>query len=690
MGTKRNRGLLATSQGARLLDQCRRDKKLTLEQIAEKAGVSNDVVERLFRPHNGERTDRSGIERIARVLELEPTEFIDPDEWVPPVKSKKKSGLGEIDWRSVFLARLARQEKQRLLRQAATEQGFELNVFVPLGLEERKQQSRSQKSPQMLGQKPIVKRYEHDEFLQQVIGLGTTGKHIAIVGEPGAGKTTILSKVAQFIRNQGKTYPIYVSLSGLKGKSLSEFLLEEWLPEAFAAVDADCTEVEQKQFEKFLRGGDVWLLLDGVDEMANLSPAKALGAVRSLPSDWQMRVVVTCRSNLWDASLNKGMQGFETYLTQEFRESQVEDFIRDWFMQADCLEYGEKLIGKLREPRRKRIFQLVRNPLRLALLCQVVYRNPDVDLPQTKAGLYEQFINYFYEWKPNITDIDWATSPTLKQALHEALGRLALAGLDSEHRFRLPLSLIQQTMGDELFRLAWELGWLNVVDRDEQTDEPIYTFFHPTFQEYFAAFSINDWDWFLPRLHNSKNPKPMPDCQYKVFDQRYEIVLLFWVGRADLFLSIESKNEFIDKLINFRGDCCHKNFYGGDLYLSLANLLAAKLLLEFPTCIHTEAIRENIIRWGTGQKDNYSLNDTMRIIATKILAEADLARVEDSQYLANFDPIIQFASEPLGFSDENCNEEILCKHLVSEFKKDFSAFLNANPNSRIFWNNEDF
>jgi transcriptional regulator with XRE-family HTH domain len=569
MGAQRSRGLLATSEGARLLNKRRWDKHLTLEQVAEQSGVSIDVVGKLFHPHRGKLTDRSKIEQIARVLELEPKEFIDPDEWVPLVKGKKKAGLDSIEWHSVFLARLLRQEKQRLLRQAATEQGFELNVFVPLGLVERKQQPRSQKSPQTLEQETIVKCYEHDEFLRQVIGLGTTGKHIAIIGEPGAGKTTILSKVAQFIRNQGKTYPIYVSLGGLKGKSLSEFLLEEWLPEAFAAVNADCTEVEQKQFEKFLRGGDVWLLLDGVDEMANLSPAKALGAVRSLPSDWQVRVVVTCRSNLWDASLNNGMQGFETYLTQEFRESQVEDFIRDWFMQADCLEYGEKLIGKLREPRRERIFQLVRNPLRLALLCQVVYRNPDVDLPQTKAGFYEQFVNYFYEWKPNITDIDWATSPTLKQALHEALGRLALAGLDSEHRFRLPLSLIQQTMGDELFRLAWELGWLNVVDRDLEGDDPIYSFFHPTFQEFFAASVILNWDYFMP----SNNAKSLREKRFRIFEQNWREVLPLWIGLQRKG-EIENLKKVIKMILDFEDGIDRFQFYMIRIRLMLLDCLS--------------------------------------------------------------------------------------------------------------------
>jgi predicted NACHT family NTPase len=52
-------------------------------------------------------------------------------------------------------------------------------------------------------------------------------------------------------------------------------------------------------------------------------------------------------------------------------------------------------------------------------------------------------------------------------------------------------------MGEPLFNLACRLGWLNLVDREAKTDEAVYAFFHPTFQEYFAACAIDDWRYFL-------------------------------------------------------------------------------------------------------------------------------------------------------------------------------------------------
>jgi hypothetical protein len=40
---------------------------------------------------------------------------------------------------------------------------------------------------------------------------------------------------------------------------------------------------------------------------------------------------------------------------------------------------------------------------------------------------------------------------------------------------------------------------LNVVGKEKKED--LYAFYHPTFQEYFTACSIDDWDYFLPRAH---------------------------------------------------------------------------------------------------------------------------------------------------------------------------------------------
>ena len=127
---------------------------------------------------------------------------IDINKVVNPL-SEPESETTTIDyWHQICRDRLEAQKQN--LRQKVTQMGCELDVHVPLGLVDRKQQSRRSSDfslpPEQgsgffqLDKEEIIKTYEHDEFLEQVIKQGQSkksqGKRIAIIGEPGAGKTT--------------------------------------------------------------------------------------------------------------------------------------------------------------------------------------------------------------------------------------------------------------------------------------------------------------------------------------------------------------------------------------------------------------------------------------------------------------------------------------------------------------------
>jgi predicted NACHT family NTPase len=101
-----------------------------------------------------------------------------------------------------------------------------LNVYVPLGLVERKHQQRrrgdvSLEEVYQLSEEVITKEYDNDQFLTEVIEPGRS-RRIAIIGEPGAGKTTLQEKIAVWIHNKNKGLPICIPLGGLQGKSLED------------------------------------------------------------------------------------------------------------------------------------------------------------------------------------------------------------------------------------------------------------------------------------------------------------------------------------------------------------------------------------------------------------------------------------------------------------------------------------
>ncbi|MDJ0691196.1 MAG: hypothetical protein QNJ41_22145 [Xenococcaceae cyanobacterium MO_188.B32] len=195
---------------------------------------------------------------------------------------------------------------------------------------------------------------------------------------------------------------------------------------------------------------------------------------------------------------------------------------------------GERLKTELTNPDKARLRDLIQNPLRLTLLCNS-WQSNEAKLPDTKAELYAQFVEQFYNWKRDRFPI----KTRQQKELNKALGSLALKDIqESNSRFRLRESFISQELGypdeeNSLFYLALKLGWLNNVGiaAESSTKEKVYAFFHPTFQEYFAARAINDWDFFLPRDHVDK---PVNGKEYRIFEPKWKEVILLWLGRENI------------------------------------------------------------------------------------------------------------------------------------------------------------
>jgi hypothetical protein len=567
-------------------------------------------------------------------------------EEIREVTNKSLVNQGNSDWYKICHEMLDAQ-KQNLRRQI-TQMGFELNIHVPLGLVDRKQQSRRSSDfslpPEQgsgffqLSEEEIIKTYEHDEFLEQVIQQGQSkksqGKRIAIIGEPGAGKTTLLEAIAFSPKTPG--FPIWISLGSLGEKSLEEYLCQKWLKDALKT--SDVTQ-QQKELEELFKSGEVLLLLDGVDEMPAPSPIEALAKIREELTGWvaDARVVLTCRVNVWDANHN-ALQGFDTYRTLEFsygdgnKPDQVREFICQWFSKTDKPKLGERLREKLEEDRHQRIRDLVKTPMRLSLLCQSWYFSQG-DLPETKAALYEQFTRAFYEWKED----KFFTTPTKRKELNASLGLLAREAIDKKKsRFGIRESFAIDVMGEDLFKLATEkLHWLVHIYNDAETGTPVYAFFHPTFQEYFAACAIDDWHFFLN--HNNENPNPFlkhrnKDCVYRIFEPQWKEVILLWLGREHI--SPEQKEEFILALLTFEDEC--KGFYGYRAYF-----IGAVGIAEFRESKYTAELVDNLIKWSCCYLSDRESNDSKFVHAISLPATDSLQKTDFETVISKLLALLQ-------------------------------------------------
>ena len=615
-------------------------------------------------------SETGDFEREDRLLSFE--QAVEAGEQI--VKQKEKDLFFALDIPTAYNFWFPKVFGERLEREVPksfnNDKDLLKDIYVPLGLIERKRKEQAKRRPDEDSVNPenaefnkpdekyeIVKEYKNDEFFDEVlknsVSTNSQGKRLLVVGDPGGGKSTLLQKIADWILEKELGLPIWISLAKfnedlVKDKDVSDagwlyrYLSEQWVRN-LSQEGRNTPEKWDNKFEELYKTRQLWLLLDGADEMAVSYPLKKIQ--EQLAKGWtnSVRVVLSCRLNLWEQQKDTLNEKFDVYRTLDFNyPEQVHQFIDNWFKEED--EQGKKLQQQLEEKNRERLQNLVQNPLRLSLLCRI-WNDGCGKLPETKAGFYQLLVDNHYKWKDDAKQ-EFKIPSDIQKKLNKALGELAREAIDnSNFRFRLRESFIRNNLGDpnnkeSLFSWALKLGWLLDIGypTEEETNrgEKVYAFFHPTFQEYFAATAVKDYYFFLPKEHKDRlqDPEKNEYKPYRVFEPQWKEVILLWLGRTDVKDKV--KKEFIDKLTNFEDEV--EKFYYYRAYC-----LAAAGIAEFEDYSQKDKIVRQIADWSL---DYSSTQKWLRKKLPRAIQNLATATLKETERKTAIDALVGLLSQP--------------------------------------------
>ncbi|MGC4795745.1 SUMF1/EgtB/PvdO family nonheme iron enzyme [Micromonospora saelicesensis] len=356
---------------------------------------------------------------------------------------------------------------------------------------------------------------ERRVFRERISDISTVAERydaFVVLGEPGAGKTTVLSKLAleaagSRLRGGTGYLPLMVTLADYR---------DHRDPFAFLVDQAQERLGDSISLRDLLAKGELLLVVDSINEMPHSSDhefRQKIRAWRDFVKRWpKNQFIFSCRQR--DYSEPLGVQQVEI---DPLDDGRVRLFMEQYLGAAAAEAFWARVTSG-----RDDLLSLVRNPYLLTMLSAIYTFQGD--LPTNRALLFTEFIEVLFRREMQKRDTGWPT----KTVLFSALAQLAWSMLASGEGTRLSYSAmagflrqqVEDAPADAGFTpsdLIIQLGLATTLLESRTVadgDEEIF-FYHHLLQEAMAAREmLRRWkagEDLTPQFWAPRSVAEMPD-----------------------------------------------------------------------------------------------------------------------------------------------------------------------------------